>query len=289
MTKDQIPQMQLIEKGKETLLIGPDSRPVATTPTQKRGNQEDVVAVTPEPSVALMLQGVIEKGITADNVSALESLVSLYERMRSNQAEKDFAVAFNRLMAEMPPIQATKPVPNNDGTVRYRFAPLEEIEAIVRPVALRNGFSYSFSEGPYEPGRVTKVCTVQHSSGHKRVHQFTVRTSAPPKANDSQADGSTHSYAKRGAFSDAFSIIVDHDDDARILGKPIGKAIAEDLLNRVKLTGSDMISFLKFAGVTLPPKAEIENYDPIEFFEQIPDERFEQLDEILKRKEARSI
>ncbi len=273
MTKSQIPQMQLTEKRDDAL----------TSVRQK------IMEQPAEPSVALMLQKVIDGGITADNVSALESLVGLYDRMQAKNAEKDFAVAFNRLMAEMPPIQATKPVPNNDGTVRYRFAPLEEIEAIVRPVALRNGFSYSFSEGPSEPGRITKVCTVQHSSGHKRVHPFTVRTSAPPKANDSQADGSTHSYAKRGAFSDAFSIIVDHDDDARVVGKPIGKAIAEDLLNRVKLTGSDMVAFLKFAGVTLPPKVEIENYDPIEFFEQISDERFESLDEILKRKEGRSI
>ncbi len=255
--------------------------------------QMQLVEAKAEPSVALMLQSLVDGvktgGVTSDNVKAIESFVGLYERMDAKRAEKDFAVAFNRLMAEMPLIQATKPVPNNDGTVRYRFAPLEEIEAIVRPVALRNGFSYSFSEGPSEPGRITKVCTVQHSSGHKRVHPFTVRTSAPPKANDSQADGSTHSYAKRGAFSDAFSIIVDHDDDARVIGKPIGKAIAEDLLNRVKLTGSDMISFLKFAGVTLPPKVEIENYDPIEFFEQIPDERFEELDGILRRKEAKNI
>ncbi len=239
--------------------------------------QMQLVEAKAEPSVALMLQSLVEGvktgGVTSDNVKAIESFVGLYERMDAKRAEKDFAVAFNRLMAEMPPIQATKPVPNNDGTVRYRFAPLEEIEAIVRPVALRNGFSYSFSEGPSEPGRITKVCTVQHSSGHKRVHPFTVRTSAPPKANDSQADGSTHSYAKRGAFSDAFSIIVDHDDDARMIGKPIGKALAEDLETRVKRVGSDVTAFLKYAGA--------------ERFEDISDDRYPVLDELLKRKEAK--
>ncbi len=243
---DQIPQMQLVE-----------AKPME---------------FQQEPSVALMLQKVIEGGITKENVTALESLVGLYDRMQAKNAEKDFAVAFNRLMAEMPPIQATKPVPNNDGTVRYRFAPLEEIEAIVRPVALRNGFSYSFSEGQSEPGRITKICTVQHSSGHKRVHPFTVRTSAPPKANDSQADGSTHSYAKRGAFSDAFSIIVDHDDDARMIGKPIGQALALDLEDRVAKVGADENAFLKYAGAKT--------------YAEISDERYPALDELLKRKEA---
>ncbi len=254
---DQIPQMQLVNA------------------RQKKVKPGKEIPINAEPSVALMLQKVIEGGITKENVTALESLVGLYDRMQAKNAEKDFAVAFNRLMAEMPPIQATKPVPNNDGTVRYRFAPLEEIEAIVRPVALRNGFSYSFSEGPSEPGRITKVCTVQHSSGHKRVHPFTVRTSAPPKANDSQADGSTHSYAKRGAFSDAFSIIVDHDDDARMIGQAIGKALADDLEARVILTGADKEAFLKYAGANS--------------FAEISDERWPVLDELLKRKESAKV
>ncbi len=248
---EEIPQMQLVNE---------------------KGSVGKQLASLPEPSVAMMLQNVIDGGITNENVAALESLVGLYDRMQAKNAEKDFAVAFNRLMAEMPPIQATKPVPNNDGTVRYRFAPLEEIEAIVRPVALRNGFSYSFSEGQSEPGRITKVCTVQHSSGHKRVHTFTVRTSAPPKANDSQADGSTHSYAKRGAFSDAFSIIVDHDDDARMIGQPIGAAMGDDLQRRVIVVGADKEAFLKYAGASR--------------FEDISDERWPLLDELLKRKEA---
>lgn len=224
-----------------------------------------------EPSVAMMLQKVIEGGVTSDNVSALEKMCDLYERMEAKRAEKDFAAAFNALMAEMPKIQATKPVPNNDGTTRYKFAPLDEIDKQLRPVALKHGFSYSFAEGEYDAGRVTKICTVQHSSGHKRSHSFTVRVSAPPKSNDSQADASTHSYAKRGALCDAFGIIVDHDDDARIVGKPIGRALGEDLQARVKACGADEEAFLRFAGAA--------HYDAI------PDDRFDALDAMLKRKE----
>lgn len=225
----------------------------------------------PEPSVALMLQEVIRGGITVDNVAALEKMCDLYERMEAKRAEKDFAIAFNSLMAEMPRIEATEPVPNNDGSVRYKFAPIEEIDAQLRPVALKHGFSYSFTEGPSDNGRVTKICTVQHSSGHSRSNSFTVRVSAPPKSNDSQADSSTHSYAKRGALCDAFGIIVDHDDDARAIGKPIGKALAEDLKQRVKDCGADEEAFLRYAGAA--------NY------EGISDDRFDALDALLIRKE----
>ncbi len=244
--------------------------------TKKPTFKETKAIMKREPSVGMMLESLVDGvktgGITSDNVKAIESMVGLYERMEAKRAEKDFAIAFNQLMSEMPRIEATNPVPNNDGTVRYRFAPLEEIEAIVRPIALRHGFSYSFSEGPSENGRVTKICTVQHSGGHQRVHTFTVRTSAPPKANDSQADGSTHSYAKRGAFSDAFSIIVYHDDDARVIGKPIGQALALDLEDRVAKVGANEDAFLKYAGANT--------------YAEISDERYAALDELLKRKEA---
>lgn len=239
-----------------------------------------------EPSVALMLQSVIDKGITAENVSALEALVGLYDRMQAKDAEKQFNEAFVKMRGALPKISATKPVPNNDGSVRYRYAPLEEIEALIRPVALAHGFTYSFSEGDSQPGKITKILTIYHVGGHSRSNPFSVRVSAPPKATDSQADGSTHSYAKRGAFCDGFGVIVDHDDDARMIGKPIGKALAEELRTRAIDTNSDEVALLKFAGVTMDLAVEPPS---LHHYEQISDERFDALDEILRRKEEKLI
>ncbi len=257
---DQIPQMQLVEAN--------------------------------EPSVGQMLSGALyaiqNKEVTAQHVDVLSKMMDLYERNEKRQAEKDFAAALTELQGETIRVQATKAVDVKNGVPRYTFAPYEEIMATVQPMLTKHGFSVTF-DTKIDGDRLYSVCTLTHKAGHSRSNQFAVRFGKPPGSSDAQGDMSTKSYAKRGALCDALNISIDHDDDARMIGKPIGKAIAEDLLNRVKLTGSDMISFLKFAGVTLPPKAEIENYDPIEFFEQISDERFEQLDEILKRKEARLI
>ena len=50
--------------------------------------------------IAQMMQLMIEKGITADNVMAMEQLVKLQERIMDRDAEKQFAVAMamiNRL------------------------------------------------------------------------------------------------------------------------------------------------------------------------------------------------
>ncbi len=250
-----------------------------------------LVEAKAEPSVAMMLSGVLtaiqHSEVTSQHVEVASKMMDLYERHEKRQAEKDFAAALTELQGETIRVQATKAVDVKNGVPRYTFAPYEEIMRTVQPMLTRHGFSVTF-DTKIEGDRLYSICTLTHKSGHSRSNQFAVRFSKPPGSSDPQGDMSTKNYAKRGAFCDCVNISIDHDDDARMIGKPIGKALAEDLLSRVKLTGSDMISFLKFAGVTLPPKVEIENYDPIEFFEQISDDRFDSLDQILKRKEAKS-
>ena len=257
-----------------------------TKPKLKRVVGRQIIVPKQEPSVALMLQAVIEKGVTAENVAALESLVGLYDRMQAKDAERQFNEAFIELRKALPVIAATKPVMNKDGTVRFRYAPLDEMEPVVRPIALEHGFTYSFNEGDSQNGKITKVFTMFHKGGHKRSNSFTVRVSGPPGTSDSQADNSTHSYAKRGAFCDGLGIIVDHDDDARMIGKPIGKALAQDLMARVTTTESDEKAFLKFAGVNVP---DVPEEPKLQYYEQIPEDRYDALDEILRRKEGKLI
>lgn len=232
----------------------------------------DTLAVRSEPSVALMMQAVIEKGVTSDNVAALEKLCDLYERVEAKKSEREFAKDFAALQAEMPQIVATKPVPNKDGTIRYRFAPFEEIMRQVQPLLTKHGFSVSFNTKPVSEERLTVVCTLRHTGGHSQENEFAVRIGqGPPGSTTTQADGAAKTYAKRGAFSDALNIAIDHDDDARMIGKPIAKAEADDLRTRVQAVGADEEAFLKFAGAV--------------DYESIPDDRYDALDGLLTRKE----
>jgi hypothetical protein len=226
----------------------------------------------PQPSVADMLQTVIDKGITGESVGVMEKLVGLYERMEEKNAEKAFAAAFVSLQAEMPKVQATKAVPNNDGTVRYKFAPFEDLMAQVGPMLQKHGFTVFFSSEVKE-GRIITTCTLQHIGGHKRANSFTVRIGAgPPKATESQADGAAATYGKRFALTDALNIVVAHmDSDARLEGGAITPEQAIELDRRVQETNSDTVKFLKFAGAAS--------------FAEIPAAKYPILDEFLKRKE----
>lgn len=227
------------------------------------------------PSVGEMLQGVIASGVTKENVEAIKEMVGLYERMQDREAEKEFAKAFVELQKEIPQVQATKGVPNNDGSIRYKFAPFEEIDYQVRAMCLRHGFTYHFSEGESKDGKLTKICTLQHTGGHKRSNPFSVRIGkGPPGCSESQADGSAHSYAKRGALCDALCIVVSHqDDDARNEGGTITPEQAEELARRVAETNSNRAAFLKLAGAN--------------DFASIPALKYDVLDQLLTRKERK--
>lgn len=232
----------------------------------------DVVRQT--PNVADMLQAVIQGGVTEQNVGAVAQMVQLYERMQALDAEKQFAAAFVALQSEMPKVQATRPVPNRDGSLRYKFAPFEDIMAQVGLILQRNGFTVSFSSD-FKEGRILQTCTLQHVGGHKRSNTFAVRVGqGPPGSTDTQADGAANTYAKRFALCDALNIVIGHlDSDARLEGGSVTQQQAEELERRVHETNSDVPAFLKFAGAKT--------------FTDIAAVKYDILDQFLTKKERR--
>lgn len=224
-------------------------------------------------SVSDMLSLVIERGLTGENVSAFKELVQLHREEVKLNAEREFAAAFVQLQKELPTIQGARGIPDRSGNIKFHYANFEDIDAVVRPICLRNGFTYAFRETGIEAGRVTVTMTLQHAGGHSREIPYSVRIgSGPPGANESQADGSGHTYAQRGAIESGLSLrIVGQRDDAKMEGGPITEAQADELSRRIAETNSDKAAFLKFAGAA--------------DFKSIASSRYDACDEMLTRKE----
>jgi hypothetical protein len=207
--------------------------------------------------VAKAIAGLMHKGTLTDtDVTALERLSDLYIKLQANDAEKQFAAAFNALQAELnkTKIVASKPVPNNDGTIRYKYAPYEEIRKQLDPFTQRYGFTITFSS-EFKDGRIIQTCTLQHVAGHKRSNSFGARIGkGPPGSSDAQGDGAASTYAKRFALCDCFGIVIERDSDgaptdARELGAPIGRDKVQYLREQLKEAGGSEEGLLKLAGV----------------------------------------
>jgi len=205
-----------------------------------------------EPSPIALIGRLIDQGkLTPESVGVVERLVALKQRIEEKEAERQFNAAFVRLQADTPKIKATVAVPNNDNTIRYHFAPYDDIWTHVQPLLHAHGFAVTFSM-EVKDDRLTQYCRLMHVGGHSRTNQFTVRIGAgPPKATPTQADGAAATYAKRFALCSALNIVAEVDTDgadARALGTPITFEQAQTLREMVKETNSNEARFLAYAG-----------------------------------------
>lgn len=221
-----------------------------------------------EPSVALMLQTFIEKGITPESVGAFSQLCELKERMDTRNAEREFNAAFHALQADLPVIVATSIIPNRGKYERY-----EDVMEKVGPLLKKHGFGVSFSND-YADNKITETCHLRHVGGHKESNSFTVRVGGRADS-DTQADCKAATTAKRNALLNALNITIRQDalqdgDDPRNLGACITQRQADELRDLCDDTKSDRARFLAFAGA--------------EDFEGISDNRFEELVTMLRKK-----
>lgn len=223
------------------------------------------------PSVGEMLSAVLERGVTAENVGALEKLVELYERMEQRASEKQFTTAFVQLQSELPVIVAETVIAN-----RGKYARFEDVMHQISPVLVRNGFTVSFSMD-FRDGRILETCTLRHVGGHSQANSFAVRTGKAD--SDTQADCKAATTAKRNALLNCLNIVVrqdalqNEDADASLEGAFISVEQVCFLREMVSKTNSAVPAFLAFAGAAK--------------FEEIQTARYDRVLSALRRKEEK--
>jgi hypothetical protein len=172
-----------------------------------------VVADAVDKNDALMLK-VIETG----NVEVLERFIALREKEEARHAALEFDKHFAEMQAEFVAVLKAKDVQG-----KYKYAPLEDIIAIIGPTIARHGFSYSWDESAIEGGG--KRCSMRISGhGSSRVNTFDI----PPMGsivskegkdtqNPAQVAGSMSTYGRRYTFIAGFGVAIkDEDSDGRV-------------------------------------------------------------------------
>ncbi len=80
----------------------------------------------------LSAEALLTKAVSAGaSVDTLERLLVMRRELRAEAARDAFFVALKAFQAACPAIHKTKKVLNRDGSVRYAYAPLEDIVAAV--------------------------------------------------------------------------------------------------------------------------------------------------------------
>lgn len=194
------------------------------------------------------------------DVTKMERLMGLYERVEARRAEAEFAAALADMQPHLPAI-AERGKAKVNGDVRYTFALWEDINAAIKPILQQHGFSLSFRTDFTDGISVTGVLT--HRSGHSERTTIKLPTDASGSKNAVQAVASSVSYGKRYTAG-ALLNLTSHGEDDDAFTASVEYCTDEQLakLNEwIEATGSDKSKFLKFLKVDSLDKLPAKQYD----------------------------
>lgn len=170
----------------------------------------------------------------------LERLLAMQERMEARHAEAEFNRALHAAQMEMPRVSKRGTI-ELGGKGSIAFARWEDIDAVLRPIMQRHGFSLSFDSSARESqgGGAVVSGTLRHSGGHSKTASMSLPLDSGPGRNNLQAMGSTLSYGKRYVAEMLFNIVREGDDDDGKRGgtRYITEAQADELRGLARQAG----------------------------------------------------
>lgn len=211
---------------------------------------EAPIAPSDNEGAASLVHFAIERGV---DVSVLERLVALQERVTERNARAAFFEAVADFQEQCPEIAKSKTAQiatKGGGRYSYSYAPLEEITRTIRPLLKRHGLSYSWT---VEPGEkvLFVTCVLRHIDGHEERASFPVPVDTAAAMSDAQKNGAALTYGKRQSLTSVLGLTT-ADEDKDGAGRSVETITAnqadalDSLMNEVKV---DRRKFLAWLGV----------------------------------------
>lgn len=185
-------------------------------------------------------------------IDVLTLLLDRQERAEHQQAERQFNQAMNAVQAEIQPV--VRDAENKQTNSRY--AKLETIDAAIRPIYTRHGFSLSFNQAPAAvAGNIRITCRCSHAGGHTEMFEREepadiMGPKGAPTKTVLHGAVSTETYLRRALTCGIFNVQLRNQDDDGVLGgtRFITTEQAEQLEALIKETGTDRARFMEHFG-----------------------------------------
>lgn len=201
---------------------------------------------------ANLLQAIVQISnnphLTKESVDVLERMMAMQERLEMREAEKAFAVALARLQSKLPQIPKDGIIYQKDGIrIRSRYAKIEGIDAIIRPMLNEEGFAFSFDCKPTADPKIFLFSgTLSHKNGHSVTKSFPLPTDTNQYRSAIQDMGSSESFAKRRLIKMHLNIVEEgEDNDGQGSDAKITDRQSKDLRCKMEEVGQDEARFLR--------------------------------------------
>jgi ERF superfamily len=183
----------------------------------------------------------------AVDVSKLERLLAIQERLLLDQRRTSYMAALARLEAKLPQIAKSGTITGSAGNVRNKYAKIEDVDIAIRPLCAEEGFSFSFDSKPTQGG-TEYTCQMSHRDGHSEVKSLVLPLDSGAGRNAVQSAGSSLSYAKRYLLGMHLHLVTrDEDDDATGVSRaPVTAEQADHLRKALASAGGSEERFLRW-------------------------------------------
>ncbi len=235
----------------------------------RRGEEK---ALAQQPTVIEVIQA-----LAVDERVSVEKLAGLFQlqiQAEARQAEREFNIDLAAAMMEMPSVRKDKTKDmGTKGSIPY--ASYEQLDKILRPIEQKHGFCRIFSTAAADKPGTLMTLRLLHKGGHAISSTRFLPPDPGPGRNDTQAIGSSDSYARRYLTLAIWNIVtIGADDDGKMAGA-ISQAQADDinsLISEIGMTAAGRAAFFQLADVHT--------------VEEIPARRYKDIMQALQSKRA---
>jgi hypothetical protein len=237
-------------------------------------NVEQLPAVASSGETTLLS---IIASVSADpgaDVSKLERLIGLYERVKGEEARVAFTKALAQMQPELPEIEEHGGIRDKTGEVQSRYARWEDVTEAIKPVLAQHGFALSFSITQTE-GKISVTGKLSHRMGHVEETTLQLPLDTTGNKNTVQAYGSSVSYGQRYTARALLNLTSRGDDDDGVAGGTafISTGQREALDALIERGGADVVKFC--AHLNIPS------------LDQLPARKFRFAERLLQQKIVR--
>ena len=167
------------------------------------------------------------------DVSKLEKMIELQERVMANQAKQHFDQA-------MLNFQIKKPVMEKHAVAnKTKYAKLPNIQAAIDPVLREYGLFTRWYTTATQSGKTRVTCIVTHIGGHSETSSMDVSPDKSGSKNEIQAEGSAITYAQRYTLCSLLGLVLSEDTDGNSIKPTITAQQVKILEKKLAFLGDD--------------------------------------------------
>ncbi len=194
------------------------------------------------------------------DIDKMERLLAMHERITTENRRVEFMGALARIQAKMPQIEKSGQIIVK-GRERSRYAKLEDIDKVIRPLLEEEGFSFSFDSSSQDGKLFVLSCNLSHREGHVETKTLVLPIDSMDYRSEVQSVGSTLSYAKRQLIKMHLNIVEAGEDDDGVGGsEPISESQATLIELLIEKKKANKEKFLVYMGVESIDKISLKNF-----------------------------